>query len=564
MDKRALEKTVIELSRKIGSRAPGSFAELKAAEYLQREFNGMGIEAKIETFKSPSHSAVSSELIIAEKEFISLPVQFSPGGRSAGRLIFLGNDELKIKDGENFSGKIGLLTPRTTLLTRHKLIHLLEKKGLEGLIIVSPYADSILTKIVRTPQLKRMPVVCVAYKTGCNLQRYEGEKIELSVETENRERNESQNVIAKIRGTGKNWLIISSHYDTAPFSPGAIDNTGGVAVLLEVARSLKNSIPRADIYFLAAGSEEYGGLDGTGRGARYFFSKKEKDLEDCLAFIDTDGLGSILGMPQISMGGNKKFRETILNIKTQQNYQLEGKGCVGGDHGVAEQHAVPYVWFSDVLSCPWPYYHTPEDTIEFLDFDKLAVYVNDIKKVVEGLSRIKPVYPFIRDKDRLIRPARYKDTANILEITRLAYEPMSMGKRQQDFFSEKLGGKEWYEYKNREIKEFCKKNIYQVIVAEVKGKVVGYATYGFNEEQGIAHIGNNAVHPDYQGGGIGKSLQEEVRRRMLEEGYRKFTVTTLSHDLPAQKIYEKLGYRKYVEAIHYLKKEIDNGTQEDV
>ena len=143
------------------------------------------------------------------------------------------------------------------------------------------------------------------------------------------------------------------------------------------------------------------------------------------------------------------------------------------------------------------------------------------------------------------------DRINLL----LAFGPMSLARMQQDFFGQRLGSKEWHEYKNRGVEQFCRENIYHVIVAEVDNKVVGYATYILDKERGIASIGNNAVHPEYQGKGIGGSMQKEVKRRMLEEGYSRFAVDTLAVDLPARKIYERLGYKKYAETYYYLKKE---------
>ena len=548
-----LKKTVIDLSERIGPRAPGSFAELKAAEYLKGRFEETGLNVNIEPFRSPSHLAIGSKLRIGNRKFYSLPAQFSASGRVEGKLVFLGNCNLELKKEDDFSGKIGLLTSSSDIPTRTKLLLALEKKGMEALVVVSPYFDNILTKVVRYPEIKRMPVVIVSYRTACNLKRNEGKRAKLMVEKENREMNESQNVVAKIGGRNKNWLIISSHYDTAPFSPGATDDAGGVAVVLELARIFKGTKLPATIYFLLTGSEEYGRMDTTGRGAHDFFFRREKELENCVGYVDTDDIGNLLGTPQLFIGGPKKFKEIILDVSTQQKYQFEGKASkVSCDHGVAEQNGIPYLWFTD-CSGARPYYHSPEDTLDFLDFDKLGGYIGDIKRVIERLSKMEPVYPFIRDKDKLIRPARYKDIPSILEITKLAFEPVSMDRMKQDFFGEKLGGKGWDEYKNKGVKSFCKERIYETIVAEVDGKVIGYATYSLDEERGIAEIGNNAVHPDYQGKGIGKSIQREVRRRMEEEGYRKFTVSTLSNDLAAQRIYEKLGYKKYIESYHYLK-----------
>ena len=92
-----------------------------------------------------------------------------------------------------------------------------------------------------------------------------------------------------------------------------------------------------------------------------------------------------------------------------------------------------------------------------------------------------------------------------------------------------------------------------LIIGLVMGAVVGYATLGMNPTSGIAEIGNNAVHPDWQGQGIGSAMQREVARRMKAAGFTKFAVSTLTNDLPAQHVYEKLGYERIVGTVHYVK-----------
>ena len=73
-------------------------------------------------------------------------------------------------------------------------------------------------------------------------------------------------------------------------------------------------------------------------------------------------------------------------------------------------------------------------------------------------------------------------------------------------------------------------------------------------QRGIAEIGNNAVLPNFQGQGIGKQLQKEIMRRMLESNFKKFKVSTLHNDIAAQKVYEKLGFEQIVGNLNYLKK----------
>lgn len=50
--------------------------------------------------------------------------------------------------------------------------------------------------------------------------------------------------------------VLGAHYDSAPGTPGADDNASGVAVLLEVARLLRERKPGREVRFVAFGTEE--------------------------------------------------------------------------------------------------------------------------------------------------------------------------------------------------------------------------------------------------------------------------------------------------------------------
>jgi hypothetical protein len=80
----------------------------------------------------------------------------------------------------------------------------------------------------------------------------------------------ADNVIGVMPGLDRNApaLLIMSHYDTMPNSPGAGDDTIGGATALEIARILKGEVARQrDVIFLFTDGEEPGLL-----GAQAFFS----------------------------------------------------------------------------------------------------------------------------------------------------------------------------------------------------------------------------------------------------------------------------------------------------
>jgi aminopeptidase YwaD len=555
-----LRHTVEYLSQTIGPRAPGSAAELQAAEYLRDRFSTFGLLAEIESFPSASHCAVKSSLRLKGGEtFPSIPTQFSPGGKAEGKIVYLGTCEKKLVSLGEAKGKIGLLAPSGKHTEKIRYLLELEQAGLAGLVVISPYLDNIMTKVIRYPEIRKLPMVAVSWRTAVALKKAEGETVRLEVETEGINKNESRNVVATLKGEGEYWLAVTSHFDSAAFAPGALDNASGVAVMLEVARNLAGKRLPATIVFVATGSEEHGLTDGSGAGAQAFFGSREKELEKCIAHVEIDDVGNVLGIPKVYTGGNKLLREAVLDIKTELDYVYRGQHLpTGCDHGAAEQRGVPYVWMidaGDIGPAPYvPVYHSPLDTVDFIDYKLQAKFVGFLQTVIETLSARKPFYRFVREGNRLIRPARHADIPEILEITRLAFEPVSTDRMREDFFGEKLGGTPWHEYKNAGVEKGLRDHIYSAIVCEIGEKVVGYATYFLDETRGLAEIGNNAVHPDYQRRGIGKAMQREVLQRMEEEGYKKFIVTTLSVDLPAQKVYEGMGYEKYAEAWHYCRK----------
>jgi hypothetical protein len=79
-----------------------------------------------------------------------------------------------------------------------------------------------------------------------------------------------QNIVAGLKGKDpkKGALLVMSHYDTVRNSPGAADDTAGVAAALEIARMMRaRGQPERDVVFLFTDGEEAGLL-----GAQAFFA----------------------------------------------------------------------------------------------------------------------------------------------------------------------------------------------------------------------------------------------------------------------------------------------------
>lgn len=59
-----------------------------------------------------------------------------------------------------------------------------------------------------------------------------------------------------------------------------------------------------------------------------------------------------------------------------------------------------------------------------------------------------------------------------------------------------------------------------------------------------AEIKRMRVHPDYQGRGFGQIILDELEARARAMGYKTLHLDTSVMQIPAQKLYEKNGYRE--------------------
>ncbi len=114
----------------------------------------------------------------------------------------------------------------------------------------------------------------------------------------------------------------------------------------------------------------------------------------------------------------------------------------------------------------------------------------------------------------------------------------------------------WETWKPEQIARQCSPETNDfVLVAELDGKVAGFATYILNAGRpGIGEISNNAVSPEFQGRGIATKLYIEVLDRMRKADMKVAKVFTGLDDshIPARRAYEKLGFSRNLQSIEYF------------
>ncbi|MFH2067986.1 MAG: GNAT family N-acetyltransferase [Candidatus Omnitrophota bacterium] len=116
-----------------------------------------------------------------------------------------------------------------------------------------------------------------------------------------------------------------------------------------------------------------------------------------------------------------------------------------------------------------------------------------------------------------------------------------------------IGNKPWQEWTSADILKYIREKMGFFLAAELKGKVVGFATYRLDQDRKIGTVGYNGVDPDYGGKGIGTKLVEKTLNRMRKNGivYARVITGLNEGHKPARKMYEKIGFKPLLETISY-------------
>ncbi len=228
-----------------------------------------------------------------------------------------------------------------------------------------------------------------------------------------------RNLIAELPGTEEpeKILVVGAHYDTVSDSPGADDNTSGVAGLLGLARALAARPPRMTVRFAAFALEEPPVYRSRHMGSyRYaeILKRSRSHVEGmvCLEMIGyfTDRPGSqryplpFMGLrfPKvgnyIAMVGNRRsdpfirrmaegFRgSTDLPVVT-----LSAPAVVVGidfsDHWSFGKFGYPALMVTDTAFYRNPNYHAPSDLPDTLDYERMAKVVGGLRGAIEDWCR---------------------------------------------------------------------------------------------------------------------------------------------------------------------------------
>jgi GNAT superfamily N-acetyltransferase len=156
-----------------------------------------------------------------------------------------------------------------------------------------------------------------------------------------------------------------------------------------------------------------------------------------------------------------------------------------------------------------------------------------------------------------IRQGRAQDAERCGEISRLAWTRVFDAWRElmgDELFEQHHGG--WEERHGGACEKAVREAPERAIVTVVDGEIVGFLTWYLPGPEGVGEIGANAVHPDWQGRGIGARQCRHALDLFREQGLTSATVYTGLDEghAPARTQYLKAGFQCSTPHIRYFMK----------
>ena len=190
-------------------------------------------------------------------------------------------------------------------------------------------------------------------------------------------------------------VLVTAHYDTVLGSPGADDNASGLAVLLEVARSLRDVPLRREVRFIGFCLEEadlLGSLAYVARLKAGHHAIRGAIVLECVGYCSAEEGSQLvppgLPIPVPSTGhflgivGNVASADLATDVERAANRAVRNLSTVSllvpgqgeqfpdtrrSDHAAFWAYGYPAVMLTDTANFRNPHYHQPTDTLDTLD-----------------------------------------------------------------------------------------------------------------------------------------------------------------------------------------------------
>jgi hypothetical protein len=226
------------------------------------------------------------------------------------------------------------------------------------------------------------------------------------------------NIETEISGVSPEIILIGAHYDSVSGSPGANDNGSGVAAMLALARRFAGKTGKHTLRFVAFVNEEPPYFLSDEMGSFIYAGRCKARGDKIPVMISLETIGYFSDAPNsqsypsaglgifypkvgnfIGFVGNVRsrslLRRVIAAFRKYAKIPSEGAalpsfipGVSWSDQRSFWRHGYPGIMVTDTAPFRYPYYHSADDTPDKLDYDRFALVVSAMEKVIEGLDKL--------------------------------------------------------------------------------------------------------------------------------------------------------------------------------
>jgi Peptidase family M28 len=234
------------------------------------------------------------------------------------------------------------------------------------------------------------------------------------------------NIEVEIPGTHPEILLIGAHYDSVFGSPGANDNGSGVAATLALARRFAKrqperrltQTPYKTLRFVAFVNEEPPYFLSGEMGSLVYAERCKARGDKISAMISLETIGYFSDAPNsqtypspglgifyprvgnfigfvANVHSRALLRRVIGLFREHAKIPSEGAalpsfvpGVSWSDQWSFWRNGYPGIMVTDTAPFRYPYYHSADDTPDKLDYDRFALVVSGMQKVIEGLDKL--------------------------------------------------------------------------------------------------------------------------------------------------------------------------------
>lgn len=363
----------------IGERFAGTEGEREAAAYVVAQFEAAGYSVAIEEFEAQIRINDATIEIEGEGDPIrARPLAESPSGEASGRLVFAGLGEFSDFDGLDVEGAIVLLD-RGVLTFALKAVNA-EEAGAAGVIVINNEPGELYGTLGRGTGIA-IPVIGVAGRLGSPLRAVAEDGAEVTIRSDIRsEVRTSQNVVGRPED-GECRAYLGAHYDSVPDTEGANDNASGTGLLIELSHVARGEEFGDGLCFIAFGAEEVGLF-----GSRAFV--QAHDVSGAAFMLNFDmvaRIGQRAGDGPRFIAGDVALADLAAAVAGELGHGIQRGSFpanASSDHASFGEAGVPAI---TVHSGGAEFIHTPQDTIETVFIEDLAIFLDVSIALLERL-----------------------------------------------------------------------------------------------------------------------------------------------------------------------------------